>query len=253
MTDAPPDTVFLLPGEMHFARQPTVISTLLGSCVAVALSDGRRRWGGMNHYLLPDAGAFDQPVRARILDEVRRLLAPGGGAVLRRPSREPGRFADRSPPARSRRVPARSLTMPPIRVLIVDGSAAVRQVLARELAKDPAIQVVGAAPDPFIARDMIQALKPDLLTLDLEMPKLDGLSFLRRLMEHLPMPVIVASSLTAAGSQLALEALEAGALDVMAKPGIAYGVGEMTPLLIARIMDAGRQQVVREEPRSGLV
>jgi two-component system chemotaxis response regulator CheB len=119
-------------------------------------------------------------------------------------------------------------------------------VLSRELAKDPGLQVVGAAPDPFAARELMQLHHPDILTLDLEMPRLDGLSFLKRLMEHRPMPVIVVSSLTPQGSALALQALEAGALDVLGKPGIAYGVGELVPQLISRLKALGRVRVSKK-------
>ena len=136
--------------------------------------------------------------------------------------------------------------MEPLKVLIVDDSATVRQVLSRELAKDPGLQVVGAAPDPFAARELMQLHHPDILTLDLEMPRLDGLSFLKRLMEHRPMPVIVVSSLTPQGSALALQALEAGALDVLGKPGIAYGVGELVPQLISRLKALGRVRVAKK-------
>jgi two-component system, chemotaxis family, protein-glutamate methylesterase/glutaminase len=141
--------------------------------------------------------------------------------------------------------------MEPLKVLIVDDSATVRQVLSRELAKDPGLQVVGAAPDPFAARELMQLHHPDILTLDLEMPRLDGLSFLKRLMEHRPMPVIVVSSLTPQGSALALQALEAGALDVLGKPGIAYGVGELVPQLIARLKALGRVRVAKKTAAVG--
>ena len=94
-----------------------------------------------------------------------------------------------------------------IRVLIVDDSAVVRRVLERELARAADIEVVGAAPDPYVARDLIVRLRPDVLTLDIEMPRMDGLTFLRRLMEYYPLPVFVVSSLTPRGCELALEAL----------------------------------------------
>ena len=141
--------------------------------------------------------------------------------------------------------------MEPVKVLIVDDSATVRQVLTRELAKDPGLRVVGAAPDPFAARELMQLHQPDILTLDLEMPRLDGLSFLKRWMEHRPMPVIVVSSLTPQGSALALQAMEAGALDVMGKPGIAYGVGELAPQLIARLKALGRVRVTKKNAEAG--
>ena len=107
----------------------------------------------------------------------------------------------------------------PSRCLIVDDSAIVRKLLADALQGEPDIEVVGGAADPFIARDMILQLEPDVITLDIEMPRMDGLSFLRKLMEHQPMPVIIISSLTQQGSAATIEALRAGAIDVIAKPG----------------------------------
>src|SRR3954467_10124510 len=86
-----------------------------------------------------------------------------------------------------------------IRVLVVDDSAVVRNVLSRELQRSPDIELVGTAPDPYVARDKIIELQPDVITLDVEMPRMDGITFLRKLMEHHPLPVIVISSLTARG------------------------------------------------------
>ena len=105
-----------------------------------------------------------------------------------------------------------------IRTLIVDDSALVRRAMTDSLAAFPDIEVVGTAIDPYNARDQILKLKPDVMTLDIEMPRMDGLSFLRIVMERRPMPVIIVSSLTTAGSQKAMEALDLGAIDVMAKP-----------------------------------
>ena len=105
-----------------------------------------------------------------------------------------------------------------IRVLIVDDSALARRAISEALARDPEIEVVGAASDAYVARDQILALQPDVVTLDLEMPRMDGLSFLKILQEYYPVPVVVVSSLTPSGSAKALEALAAGALDVLAKP-----------------------------------
>jgi len=125
-----------------------------------------------------------------------------------------------------------------IRVLVVDDSAVVRKVVSDTLAADPEIEVVGTAVDPYVARDQIMALKPDVLTLDLEMPRMDGLTFLRILMEQRPMPVVVISSLTQAGSVHALEALRLGAVEVLAKPGVAYSIGDLGPQLIAKVKAA---------------
>jgi len=123
----------------------------------------------------------------------------------------------------------------PIKVLVVDDSAIVRKLLADGLRGTHDIEVVGTAADPFIARDMIVRLEPDVLTLDIEMPRMDGLSFLRRLMVHRPMPVIIISSLTQSGSAATIDALRAGAVDVIPKPGGPYSVGEVTDRLRERI------------------
>jgi len=106
------------------------------------------------------------------------------------------------------------------RVLIVDDSALVRRILTEILSEDPAIEVVGAAPDPFAARDRIKRLNPDVLTLDVEMPRMDGITFLRNLMRLRPMPVVMVSSLTERGAAVTLDALELGAVDFVAKPKI---------------------------------
>lgn len=121
------------------------------------------------------------------------------------------------------------------RVLIVDDSAVVRKVFKEELSREKDIEIIGTAPDPFVARDKIVKLKPDVITLDIEMPRMDGLTFLKRLMQFYPLPVIVVSSLTERGSRLAIEALSSGALEVMSKPSGSYSVGEMSAQLIEKI------------------
>ncbi|KMQ50529.1 Chemotaxis response regulator protein-glutamate methylesterase CheB [Chitinispirillum alkaliphilum] len=128
--------------------------------------------------------------------------------------------------------------MEKIKVLIVDDSAVVRDILSRELSRDPLIEIIGTAPDPYVARDKIVALKPHVITLDVEMPRMDGITFLRKLMKHYPLPVIVVSSLTTKGGDLALEAMDAGAVDIMCKPGEAYTVGDMSEALIYKIKAA---------------
>ncbi len=122
-----------------------------------------------------------------------------------------------------------------IKVLIVDDSAVVRKVFREELSRDKDLQVVGTAPDPYVARDKIVKLKPDVITLDIEMPRMDGLTFLKKLMKFYPLPVIIVSSLTKKGGRLAMEALSSGALEVISKPSSAYSVNEMSVQLIDKI------------------
>jgi two-component system, chemotaxis family, protein-glutamate methylesterase/glutaminase len=109
------------------------------------------------------------------------------------------------------------------RVLIIDDSALMRQLLTDLLSEDPDIEVVDSAPDPLVAREMIKALNPDVITLDVEMPHMDGLTFLRKVMALRPMPVVMISTLTQAGAEVTLEALEAGAVDFVAKPHSSVG------------------------------
>ena len=138
----------------------------------------------------------------------------------------------------------------PIRVLIVDDSAVVRQVLSKALEHVPDIEVVGTATDPFVARDKIVQLKPDVLTLDIEMPRMDGITFLKKLMQHWPMPVIVLSSLTTRGGTVALQAMDAGAVEVLSKPGGSFSVGEMGEQLAEKIRAAARARPVAKTPSS---
>jgi two-component system chemotaxis response regulator CheB len=132
-----------------------------------------------------------------------------------------------------------------VRVLIVDDSAVVRNILTQQLRRHRGIEIVGTAPDPYIARDKILALNPDVLTLDVEMPRMDGITFLRKLMKYHPMPVIVLSSLTPQGGQTAVEALEAGAVEVMCKPGGSLSVGDVCTALVEKIKAASRARVDR--------
>jgi two-component system chemotaxis response regulator CheB len=135
-----------------------------------------------------------------------------------------------------------------IRVLIVDDSAVVRRLASEALAADPEIEVIGTAVDPYAARDLLRELSPDVLTLDLEMPRMDGLTFLRLLMEHRPLPVIVMSSLTQRGSDYALEALRLGAIDFIGKPSGSYSFGDLGPQLISKIKTAASAKVRARKP-----
>jgi two-component system, chemotaxis family, protein-glutamate methylesterase/glutaminase len=134
-----------------------------------------------------------------------------------------------------------------IRVLIVDDSAIARKIFSDELSKYSDIEVVGVAPDPYVARDKIVNLKPDVITLDIEMPRMDGLTFLKKLMKYYPLPTIIVSSLTSKGSKLTLEAMDIGAVDVIAKPGSSYSVGDMSSQLVEKIRAASRARIIKKE------
>jgi len=146
-----------------------------------------------------------------------------------------------------------------IKVLIVDDSAVVRKVFSEQLSKQRGIEVVGTAPDPYVAREKIVKLKPDVITLDIEMPRMDGITFLKKLMQHYPLPVIIVSSLTSKGSKIALEALSLGALEVISKPSEAYSVGDMGVQLAEKIravygvkMSPANSRIP-ERPKAGVI
>lgn len=133
----------------------------------------------------------------------------------------------------------------PVRVLIVDDSALIRQLLTTLLSTDPEIEVVGTADDPYAARERIKALNPDVITLDVEMPHMDGITFLRKIMALRPMPVIMISTLTQAGADITLEALEIGAVDFIAKPSTdaANALPALAGELQAKVKAAARTRI----------
>ena len=132
-----------------------------------------------------------------------------------------------------------------IKVLVVDDSAVVRQLLTELLGSDPGIEVVGTAADPLLAREKIKRLNPDVLTLDVEMPRMDGLAFLENIMRLRPMPVLMVSSLTERGADITLQALALGAVDFVTKPrlDVARGLGEYAGEIIAKVKAAARARV----------
>ena len=137
--------------------------------------------------------------------------------------------------------------MKKIRVLVVDDSALVRHLLSEIINRQPDMQCVGAANDPLVAREMIRELNPDVLTLDVEMPRMDGLEFLGRLMRLRPMPVVMISTLTDAGADVTLRALELGAVDFVAKPrvGVAGGLNDLSLLIAEKIRVAATAKIRR--------
>lgn len=137
--------------------------------------------------------------------------------------------------------------MSKIRVLIIDDSALVRSLLSEIVNREPDMETIGTAPDPLVAREMIRALDPDVLTLDIEMPKMDGLDFLERLMRLRPTPVVMVSTLTERGAEVTLRALELGAVDFVSKPklGIAAGLSALGDDICEKIRVAARARMHR--------
>ena len=141
-----------------------------------------------------------------------------------------------------------------IKVLIVDDSALIRSVMTEIVNSQPDMEVVGAAPDPLVAREMIKQTNPDVLTLDVEMPKMDGLDFLEKLMRLRPMPVLMVSSLTERGSEITMRALELGAVDFVTKPKISIqsGMREYTDMIADKIRAASKARIrARTLPSAG--
>ena len=133
--------------------------------------------------------------------------------------------------------------MAKIRVLVVDDSATMRSLITAALNRDPGIEVVGAAGDPFEARGMIKALNPDVVTLDIEMPNMNGIEFLEKIMRLRPMPVVMVSTLTQAGAEMTLRALELGAVDCVAKPADALGTQDALAEIVVKVKIAARASV----------
>ena len=138
-----------------------------------------------------------------------------------------------------------------IRVIVVDDSALVRSLLAEIINRQPDMECIGTANDPLIAREMIRELNPDVITLDVEMPRMDGIDFLGRLMRLRPMPVVMISTLTERGAEVTMKALELGAVDFVSKPrvGLANGLNELATQIVDKIRVAAVAQVRRAAPR----
>ncbi len=158
----------------------------------------------------------------------------------RRPSRAPLSFS----------IKGHQVSRNPIRVLIADDSALMRDLISSMLSSDPDIEVVGAVPDPIIARDKIKQLNPDVLTLDIEMPRMDGITFLEKIMALRPMPVVMISSLTQEGAEATLRALECGAVDFIAKPAVNLQAGLLAKQaeIVEKVKAAAHAQVQRRAP-----
>lgn len=144
----------------------------------------------------------------------------------------------------------KDLELKKIRVLVVDDSALVRSLLAEIINRQPDMECVGSANDPLIAREMIRELNPDVITLDIEMPRMDGIDFLGRLMRLRPMPVLMISTLTERGAEVTMKALELGAVDFVAKPriGVADGLSELSTQIVEKVRIAAAAHIKRSLP-----
>jgi two-component system chemotaxis response regulator CheB len=334
--------VFILPGEYFISKQPHLISTLLGSCVAVCLYCPEHKFGGMNHYMLPtspnkersgkygdyaiaallqfmertlgslkglqaivsggakviDTITKGQQIGQRNLEIAREILHKKGipiikenvggvvglklhyqnwdnhltieemdnqtmkGSLVHREERSRPLFGATPPPAGSSpghhsfgepaQAPAPAKASKPhsgrIKVLIVDDSAIVRNLLTKAMADEPDIMVVGAAKDAYEAREMLLELGPDVVTLDIVMPKMDGVTFLKKLMVYFPIPVIICSTIAKSGSQAELRSDKIGAVDVIDKESLNlyHGLDAVKRILIPKIRAAARTTVTKK-------
>jgi two-component system chemotaxis response regulator CheB len=296
--------IFVLPGEIAVTKQPTVIATLLGSCVAVCLYNTKGLYGGMNHYMLPTGtdpgmmGKYGDYSTVKLIESMLKAdpvvgnlvaMVYGGGAVVghlntgfdigkrnievafetlnkykikvteRQTGGDSGRkifFDNHTGEVEMRMIQKSELTLQleakkkdlvgrKIRVLIVDDSSTVRNILRKALEMDQEIHVVGEAEDAFDARTKILELDPDVITLDIIMPKLDGVSFLKKLMVHYPKPVIIVSSVAQKGSKMRLRAQDIGAVDVLDKEDLKLyqGIETVQKILSAKIKMAAHVHV----------
>ena len=300
--------IFVLPGEIAITKEPAVISTLLGSCVAVCLYNRRLKFGGMNHYMLPTGnnkemlGKYGDYSTRRLLDSMLKVDAAkqnleasvyGGGAVVghlnsgfdigrrnieiglsilseygipikeRKTGGDSGvkiffdnntgdiqlRLIEKSELTKQIEAKKQDLAGRKIRVLVVDDSATVRGILTKALAMDDEIHVVGEAEDAYDARSKILELDPDVITLDIIMPRLDGVSFLKKLMVHFPKPIIIVSSVAQKGSKMRLRASEVGAVDVVDKEDLKLyqGLDTVRRVLTAKVKMAASVHVKKRD------
>jgi two-component system chemotaxis response regulator CheB len=298
------ERVFLLPGEYIISKKPHAVTTLLGSCIAVCLYSHKAKFGGVNHYMLPQSGSGERSPKygdyaiSTIVQFLERgagtlkgaeAMIFGGAAVVgairsgsnigeknvetaRRMLKNYGipiaqehvggntgikihyqtwdnkidwRYIERSQFADTMLAKDEKLKSGKIRVLIVDDSSLVRSILSKAMADEPDIEVVGEAKDAFEAREMLLERNPDVITLDIIMPKMDGVTFLKKLMVYYPKPVIICSTIAKAGSKVELRSDKIGAVDVIDKEelNIYQGLDKIKKTLIPKIRTAARAYV----------
>ncbi len=289
--------IFVLPGEMAVSRQPAVIATLLGSCVAICLYNTKLKAGGMNHYMLPTGlkteemkGKYGDYAIDKLVEMMLRLdtnkgnliaRVYGGGAVVGHLNAGVGigeknietartmlsshgikvltmdtggmngrkiffntstgevelRLIEKSEMTKQLEEKKKDMIGRKIRVMVVDDSPTIRQIITKAISADPEIHVVGEAGDPYEARSLMLEINPDVVTLDIIMPRMDGVTFLKKLMIHMPLPVIVVSSVAQKGSNQRLRAQEIGAFDVIDKEDLKMyqGLATATQILTSKI------------------
>ena len=296
--------VFLLPGEAHYAKEPTIISTLLGSCVALVLYDSIRKFGGMNHFMLPTAETSNSglapgkygdkaiPNLIRVasmsgsqLSDLTARLYGGGKVVGHLASAGAMDIGDRniqlaeqlcrdnglqvvdgdvagtsgrkiffnvedgtvkvnrineSKFNRETTGQREKLKGRKIRVLVVDGSQVVRRLLRSGIDASPDMEVCGEAENPYKAREQVLQLDPDVLCLDIIMPRMDGLTFLGKIMRYKPIPTVIVSTIAKQGSAMRRKVLDAGAVDVVDKEelNLYRGLEEMSRMLLPKLRSA---------------
>lgn len=303
------EKAFLLPGEFGFYKEPTHVSTVLGSCVAVALYDSIKKQGGLNHFLLPDfqggmiggkvgdyavraliknamlAGSLPTHLSAKIfgganvvtaynpdagighrnIEMARQLLesmkipiiaSDTGGESSRRivydtyTSEVRVYTQKRSTEQESARAKAvRKVNNKP-GVLVVDDSSMVRNIVVRAIEKDGRMQVIGTAADPYEAKEKIIEYEPDVISLDIMMPKMNGLDFLKRIMYYRPIPTVVLSTLVREGNQLWSDLKKAGALSMVNKDDmkIYNSTDNLQEVLIPKLLFAAGTKVAKRQP-----
>lgn len=300
--------VFLLPGELYISREPALISTILGSCVGVVLFNRKHKFGGMNHFMLPQANNGDIPngkhgdystemlIKMMLAEDsnIGNLEASilGGGNVNGHLSVGTGIGANNIVVANNivkkfniwisgenvggdfgRKVhfnnstgemqvnriqksiftetaekKKKEFSSRKIKVLIVDDSATVRAVIGGAVSEDPDIEVIGGAADPYEAREMLLEYDPDVICLDIIMPRLDGISFLKKIFQYKPKPVIIISTVAKEGSKLREQAEKIGAVDVIDKEDLRLYVSPdmVKSILINKIKAAARLWVTKK-------
>lgn len=290
-----PKRVFLLPGEYCVTKSPTLISTLLGSCVSVSLYNKKLKLGGMNHYMLqkspdpasnsPKYGDYSNEMMIKFMKKVdpnpaniEAMLFGGGHVVghlhsgngiangniqiareilkkynIRIVKEDIGGNNGRklyyqswdnqikidkivkSEYSKEVAIKQEYLSKNKIRLLIVDGSVLIRTIIRQALSDDPEIEVIGEAADPFEAREKILEYNPDIIILDIIMPQMDGISFLKKLMVYKPLPVIIISTIAQKGSVQRARADRIGAFDIIDKEDLKlYQGGDKAKLILTQ-------------------